>query len=109
MRPNQVSYDENDRECVQRETLVYFVADMIALLILGSLVAAMPNAMALGSSGSTLVMDQDIPSRTCRYSRAFSMFQVSCSNLGLVEIPSSLKTDIQVGFALGNVTFTNQS
>lgn len=67
------------------------------LLMLGLVVATVPDAMVLGSSGPTLVMEQDIPSRTCRYSRPYSMLQVRCSNMDLREIPTTLKTDIQVG------------
>ena len=66
------------------------------LLMLGLVVATVPDAMVLGSSGPTLVMEQDIPSRTCRYSRPYSMLQVRCSNLDLREIPTTLKTDIQI-------------
>ncbi|XP_053983037.1 tsukushi isoform X1 [Hylaeus volcanicus] len=66
------------------------------LLMLGFVVATMPDTMVLGASGPLLVMDQDIPSRTCRYSRVGSMIQVRCSNLGLDEIPSTLKSDIQI-------------
>lgn len=66
------------------------------LLMLGFVVATVPGLMVLGASGSMFVMDQDIPSRTCRYSREHSMIQVRCVNLGLDEIPRNLKKDIQV-------------
>ncbi|KZC06946.1 PREDICTED: decorin isoform X2 [Dufourea novaeangliae] len=72
------------------------------LLMMGFVVATMPDAMVLGSAGSTLVMDQDIPSRTCKYSKAYSMLQVRCVNLGLPYIPTTLKTDIQILDASGN-------
>ncbi|CAK9800113.1 TSKU [Anthophora quadrimaculata] len=60
------------------------------------LVVAVIGATLLGFSGATLVMEQDIPSRTCRYSRTYSMIQVRCANLGLESIPSNLKTEIQI-------------
>ncbi|XP_043264462.1 transforming growth factor beta activator LRRC32 [Colletes gigas] len=66
------------------------------IVMLGFVVATVPDAMVHGSSGPMLVMDQDIPSRTCRYSRVRSMIQVRCVNLGLEEIPSTLKSDIQI-------------
>nr|XP_012151226.1 PREDICTED: amphoterin-induced protein 3 isoform X2 [Megachile rotundata] len=73
--------------------------DMNRLLVNGSLmlvllVAIGRDVQVLGSS-PTLLMEQDLPLKTCRYSRAYSMFQVRCSNLGLNDIPSTLKTDIQ--------------
>lgn len=69
---------------------------MNGLLMLGFVVAIMRDTMALGFSGPTLVMDQDIPSRICKYSRGYSMIQVHCKNLGLEWIPPNLKTEIQV-------------
>ncbi|CAD1479364.1 unnamed protein product [Heterotrigona itama] len=66
------------------------------LLTLVSVAATMRGTTVLGFSGATLVMDQDIPSRTCKYSRAYSMIQVRCANLGLEWIPSNLKTEIQI-------------
>lgn len=67
------------------------------LLTLVLAAATMRGAAALGFSGATLVMDQDVPTRShCKYSRPFSMIQVRCSNQGLSEIPSTLKTEIQV-------------
>ncbi|KAG7207729.1 hypothetical protein KM043_009344 [Ampulex compressa] len=65
-------------------------------LLLGFVVATVPDVMVLGSSGSTLVMDQEVPLKKCRYSRAYSMLQVRCTNLGFTAIPSDLKTDIQI-------------
>lgn len=65
-------------------------------LMLGFVVATVPDVMVLGSSGSTLVMEQEIPYKKCRYSRAYSMLQIQCSNIGLSEIPPDLKTDIQI-------------
>ncbi|XP_017763432.1 PREDICTED: leucine-rich repeat and transmembrane domain-containing protein 2-like isoform X2 [Eufriesea mexicana] len=72
------------------------VSLMNGLLMLGVVAAIMPGTMVVGFSGATLVMDQDIPSRTCRYSRAYSMIQVRCSNLHLEWIPTNLKTEIQI-------------
>ncbi|KOX79346.1 Tsukushin [Melipona quadrifasciata] len=66
------------------------------LLTLILAVVTMRGTTVLGFSGPTLVMDQDIPSRTCKYSRAYSMIQVRCANLGLEWIPSNLKTEIQI-------------
>ncbi|KAK1124720.1 hypothetical protein K0M31_006083, partial [Melipona bicolor] len=65
------------------------------LLTLVLAAVTMRGTTVLGFSGPTLVMDQDIPSRTCKYSRAYSMIQVRCANLGLEWIPSNLKTEIQ--------------
>lgn len=64
--------------------------------MLGFVVAIVPDVMVLGSSGSTFVMDQEIPLKKCRYSRAYSMIQVRCSDLNLNEIPTDLKSDIQI-------------
>ena len=69
------------------------------LLTLAFVAATMRGTTVLGFSGATLVMDQDIPSRTCKYSRAYSMIQVRCANLGLEWIPSNLKTEIQVSLS----------
>lgn len=66
------------------------------LLTLVLAAVTMRGTTVLGFSGPTLVMDQDIPSRTCKYSRAYSMIQVRCANLGLEWIPSNLKTEIQI-------------
>lgn len=65
------------------------------LLALAFVLAIVPDKI-LGFSGPTLVMDQDMPSRTCKYSRAYSMIQVRCYNLGLQWIPSNLRTEIQI-------------
>lgn len=69
---------------------------MNGLIMLSFVVATMRETMVLGFSGPTLVMDQDIPSRICKYSRGYSMIQVHCKNLGLEWIPPNLKTEIQV-------------
>lgn len=66
---------------------------MFALVIVATM---RDDATVFGYSGAPLVMDQDIPLRTCRYSRIHSMIQVRCANLGLERIPSNLKTEIQV-------------
>lgn len=66
---------------------------MLALAIVATM---RDDATVLAYSGAPLVMDQDIPLRTCRYSRIHSMIQVRCANLGLERIPSNLKTEIQV-------------
>ncbi|XP_043513963.1 slit homolog 3 protein [Frieseomelitta varia] len=59
--------------------------------------ATMRGTAVLGFTGATLVMDQDIPTRShCKYSRAYSMIQVRCANQGLSAIPSNLKTEIQI-------------
>ncbi|CAL7941043.1 unnamed protein product [Xylocopa violacea] len=70
--------------------------DMNAFLVNGLAALVFVTATVHGFSGPTLVMDQDIPSRTCRYSRAYSMIQVRCANLGLEMIPPTLKTEIQI-------------
>lgn len=66
---------------------------MFALVIVATM---RDDATVFGYSGAPLVMDQDIPLRTCRYSRIHSMIQVRCANLGLERIPSNLKTEIQI-------------
>lgn len=64
------------------------------------LAAAIMRATAVhGFSGATLVMDQDIPTKYCKYSRAYSMIQARCANLALDQIPPNLKTEIQVSLA----------
>ncbi|XP_066581469.1 leucine-rich repeat-containing protein let-4-like [Prorops nasuta] len=62
------------------------------------LVSALVNAVGGTAFNSlpTLVMDQDIPMRRCRYSKAYSMLQVNCSNLEWSEISPNLRTDIQI-------------
>nr|XP_034175494.1 tsukushin [Osmia lignaria]XP_034175495.1 tsukushin [Osmia lignaria] len=70
-----------------------FLVNGLSMLLL--VVAIVPEATVLGSN-PTLIMEQDLPLKTCRYSKAYSMFQVRCSNLGLDDIPSTLKTDIQI-------------
>ena len=70
-----------------------FLVNGLSMLLL--VVGIVPEATVLGSN-PTLIMDQDLPLKTCRYSKAYSMFQVRCSNLGLNDIPSTLKTDIQI-------------
>lgn len=68
----------------------------LLMLVLAIVATMRDDATVLGYSGAPLVMDQDIPLRTCRYSRIHSMIQVRCANLGLERIPSNLKTEIQV-------------
>ncbi|XP_076757750.1 leucine-rich repeat activity-regulated protein at synapses isoform X2 [Xylocopa sonorina] len=72
------------------------IHDMTVFLVNGLAALVLVAATVHGFSGPTLVMDQDIPSRTCRYSRAYSMIQVRCANLGLEVIPPTLKTEIQI-------------
>lgn len=88
---------------IWRRNSCHSVAGMNAHLTNGFLMFALvivatmrDDATVLGYSGAPLVMDQDIPLRTCRYSRIHSMIQVRCANLGLERIPSNLKTEIQV-------------
>lgn len=88
---------------IWRRNSCHSVAGMNAHLTNGFLMFALAivatmrdDATVLGYSGAPLVMDQDIPLRTCRYSRIHSMIQVRCANLGLERIPSNLKTEIQV-------------
>ncbi|XP_012339284.1 decorin [Apis florea] len=68
----------------------------LLMLVLAIVATMRDDATVLGYSGAPLVMDQDIPLRTCRYSRIHSMIQVRCANLGLERIPSNLKTEIQI-------------
>ncbi|XP_076648672.1 leucine-rich repeat activity-regulated protein at synapses [Halictus rubicundus] len=69
---------------------------------IGFVITTMLGTILLGSAGSTLVLQQDIPSKTCRYSRTYSMLQVRCANLSLVHVPATLKTDIQILDLSGN-------
>lgn len=66
------------------------------LLLVGFILAAVPGTIVPGLAGSTLVMHQDIPSKTCRYNRVYAMLQVRCVNLSLGQVPANLKTDIQI-------------
>nr|XP_033334970.1 toll-like receptor 4 [Megalopta genalis] len=66
------------------------------LLFVGLVLAAVPGTIIPGSAGSTLVMHQDIPSKTCRYNRVYAMMQVRCVNLNLAQVPANLKTNIQI-------------
>ncbi|XP_018056671.1 PREDICTED: tsukushin [Atta colombica] len=66
-------------------------------LLLGFVVASVPDVLVLGSPGSQLV-NGDTPMKKCRYNRmnTYSMLEASCSNLELHDIPTNLKADIQV-------------
>ncbi|XP_011055823.1 PREDICTED: leucine-rich repeat-containing protein let-4 [Acromyrmex echinatior] len=65
-------------------------------LLLGFVVATVPDVLVLGSPGPTQVIDRDTSAKKCRYNRAYSMLEASCSNLELHDIPTNLKADIQV-------------
>ena len=87
------------------------VADMSILvfngfLLLGFVVATVPDVLVLGSPGPTQVVDRDTSMKKCRYNRAYSMLEASCSKLELHDIPTNLKNDIQVRLSINTV---NQS
>ncbi|XP_029663703.1 leucine-rich repeats and immunoglobulin-like domains protein sma-10 [Formica exsecta] len=65
-------------------------------LLLGFVVATVPDVLVLGSPGATQIMDRDPSVKKCRYNRPYSMLEARCSNLELHEIPTNLKADIQV-------------
>lgn len=65
-------------------------------LLLGFVVATVPDVLVLGSPGPTQVIDRDSSVKRCRYNRAYAMLGASCSNLELHDIPTSLKYDIEV-------------
>ena len=83
------------------------VADMSILvfngfLLLGFVVATVPDVLVLGSPGSTQ-LHGDTPMKKCRYNKAYSMLEASCSNLELHDIPTNLKADIQVRLSINIV------
>lgn len=85
------------------------VVDMSILLfngflLLGFVVATVPDVLVLGSPGPTQVVDRDTSMKKCRYNRAYSMLEASCSNLELHDIPTNLKTDIQVRLSINTVS-----
>ncbi|XP_077257459.1 leucine-rich repeat activity-regulated protein at synapses isoform X2 [Temnothorax americanus] len=65
-------------------------------LLLGFVVATVPDVLVLGSPGPTQVVDRDPSVKKCRYNRAYSLLGASCTNLELHDIPTNLKADIQV-------------
>ncbi|KMQ92092.1 leucine-rich repeat-containing protein 24 [Lasius niger] len=71
-------------------------------LLLGFVVATVPDVLVLGSPGATKIMDRDPSVKKCRYGRTYSLLEARCSNLEWHEIPTYLKADIQVLDATGN-------
>ncbi|KAL6436694.1 hypothetical protein ACFW04_004852 [Cataglyphis niger] len=65
-------------------------------LLLGFVVATIPDVLVLGSPGAMQIMDRDPSTKKCHYNRAMSLLEARCSNLELHEIPTHLKADIQV-------------
>lgn len=67
-------------------------------LLLGFVVATVPDVLVLGSPGhgAMQIMDRDPHVKKCRYGRPFALLEARCSNLELHEIPLNLKADIQV-------------
>ncbi|XP_014486613.1 PREDICTED: leucine-rich repeat protein soc-2 homolog isoform X2 [Dinoponera quadriceps] len=63
-------------------------------LLLGFVVATVPDVMVLGSPSQ--IVDRDSSVKRCRYKRDYSLLEARCSNLELEEIPINLKADIQV-------------
>lgn len=98
----RLSDREFDLGKVQANVSAESVADMSILLfngflLLGFVVATVPDVrMVLGSPGPTKLVDRDTSVKKCRYNRAYSMLEASCSNLEMHDIPTNLKTDIQV-------------
>lgn len=90
---------------VQAYVSAVSVADMSiflfnGFLLLGFVVATVPDVLVLGSPGPTQIVDRDLSVKKCRYNRAFSMLEASCSNLELHDIPTNLKADIQVRLSI---------
>lgn len=82
----------------KRTVSVGSVADMSILLfngflLLGFVVATVPDGLVLGSSG---FMPVDPPPKKCTYSRVYKILQASCTTMELHDIPTNLKSDIQV-------------
>ncbi|KAL0111731.1 hypothetical protein PUN28_013134 [Cardiocondyla obscurior] len=65
-------------------------------LLLGFVVATVPDGLVVGSPGPTQVVDRNPSVKKCRYNRDYSMLEASCSNLELHDIPTNLKADIEV-------------
>ncbi|EZA52278.1 Leucine-rich repeat-containing protein [Ooceraea biroi] len=78
-------------------------------LLLGFVVATVPDRLVLGSPSAMQAMEP--PVKKCRYSRIRSMLQADCDSLELHDIPHHLQTDIQI--LLANVNrlreLTNES
>lgn len=70
-------------------------------LLLGFVVATVPNVLVLGSPNPMQTFDLDSPKK-CTYSRTYSMFTATCKQMELHDIPTNLQTDIQVLIATGN-------
>ncbi|XP_018366395.1 PREDICTED: leucine-rich repeat-containing G-protein coupled receptor 5 [Trachymyrmex cornetzi] len=65
-------------------------------LLLGFVVATVPDVLVLGSPGPTQVVNRDTSIKKCRYNRPYSMLEASCSNMELHDIPTNLNADIQI-------------
>jgi len=96
---------------VQAYVSVGSVTDMSILLfngflLLGFVVATVPDVLVLGSPGPTQVGNRDPTVKKCRYNRVYSMLEASCSNLELHDIPINLKADIQVKLSMNTVSTT---
>ncbi|XP_029161070.1 leucine-rich repeat-containing protein let-4-like [Nylanderia fulva] len=71
-------------------------------LLLGFVVATVPDVLVLGSPGAAKIMDREPPPKKCSYSKAYSLLEARCSNLELHEIPLNLMAEIQVLDVSGN-------
>jgi len=63
-------------------------------LLLGFVVATVPERLVLGSPGAMQAVEA--PVKKCRYSRIRSMLQADCDSLELHDIPHHLQADIEV-------------
>ena len=90
---------------------LYFFTDMnlfnsFVLFLLGFGMTLMSEVFVMGS-GSMLV-DPETLHKKCQYFREKSMLASSCRNLGIEEIPSTLRSDVEVKFSpTGKVTENN--
>lgn len=97
MRPFGIS---SKRSAVSKIDMAIFLFN--GFLLLGFIVASVPNVLVLGSPDAMQIMDQDPLVKKCRYHRDFSLLEARCSNLGWQEIALNLRTDIEVLDASGN-------
>lgn len=67
-------------------------------LLLGLVVATVPDVLVLGLPGPTQIVNRDASTKKCSYSRSYNLLQARCSTMEMEEIPKNLRTDIQVRF-----------
>lgn len=68
-------------------------------LLLGFVVATLPDVMVQGMPGPTQVVQRGLKVKRCQYVREYLLLEARCSSLELAEIPTNLKPDIQVRIA----------